>query len=169
MPHYTAIVTLLVVLLYFFIALRVAAAHGKFNVKLPAMIGNPDFERVYRVQVNTLEWAPIFLPLLWLCANLFQRHCGRGGRADLDRRPDSLLPGLHRSRGEARAGVLRPVVGVRPAAARGGGRHRDAPVGGLRRRARRLTPTSAERCARPRRCAVPAASRSSPSRRSAGR
>jgi glutathione S-transferase len=71
MPHYTAIVTLLAVLLYFFIATRVAAAHGKFNVKLPAMIGNPDFERVYRVHMNTLEWAPIFLPLLWLCAIYF--------------------------------------------------------------------------------------------------
>ena len=71
MPHYTAIVTLLAVLLYFFIATRVAAAHRKFNVKLPAMIGNPDFERVYRVHMNTLEWAPIFLPLLWLCAIYF--------------------------------------------------------------------------------------------------
>jgi len=68
MPHYTAIVTLLVVLFYFFVALRVAVAHGKYNVKLPAVSGHPDFERVYRVQMNTLEWAPIFLPLLWLCA-----------------------------------------------------------------------------------------------------
>jgi glutathione S-transferase len=71
MPHYTAIVTVLVVLVYFFIATRVAAAHIKFNVKLPAVSGHPDFERVYRVQMNTLEWMPIFLPLLWLCAIYF--------------------------------------------------------------------------------------------------
>jgi glutathione S-transferase len=71
MPHYTAIVTLLVVLLYFFIATRVAAARTIFGVRLPAITGNADFERVYRVQMNTLEWMPIFLPLLWLCAIYF--------------------------------------------------------------------------------------------------
>ena len=68
MPRYTAIVTLLSVLFYFFLATRVAAARGKFNVKLPAISGHPDFERIYRVHTNTLEWMPIFLPLLWLCA-----------------------------------------------------------------------------------------------------
>ena len=37
-------------------------------MKLPAIAGHPDFDRVFRVQMNTLEWMPIFLPLLWLCA-----------------------------------------------------------------------------------------------------
>ena len=68
MPHYTALVTLLAVAFYFFISTRVAAAHAKFGVKLPATAGNPDFERVYRVQMNTLEWMPTFLVPLWLCA-----------------------------------------------------------------------------------------------------
>ena len=71
MPHYTAIVTLLAVLLYFFAATRVAAARQKFGVKLPAIAGHPDFERVNRVHMNMLEWMPIFLPLLWLCALYF--------------------------------------------------------------------------------------------------
>jgi glutathione S-transferase len=71
MPHYTAVVTLLVVLIYMFMATRVAAARGKFGVKLPAISGHPDFERVFRVHQNTLEWMPIFLPLLWLCAIYF--------------------------------------------------------------------------------------------------
>jgi glutathione S-transferase len=65
---YTAIVTLLAVLFYFFLATRVAVARRRFDVKLPAIAGHPDFERVFRVHVNTLEWMPIFLPLLWLCA-----------------------------------------------------------------------------------------------------
>ena len=43
-------------------------ARGKFGVKLPAISGNPDFERVFRAQMNTLEWLPIFLPSLWLFA-----------------------------------------------------------------------------------------------------
>jgi glutathione S-transferase len=68
MPRYTALVTLLAVAFYFFLATRVAVAHGKFNVKLPAMIGNPDFERVVRAHVNTLEWMPTFLVPLWLRA-----------------------------------------------------------------------------------------------------
>jgi glutathione S-transferase len=68
MPHYTAAVTLLAVAVYFFLATRVAVAHAKFNVKLPAMSGNPDFERVVRAHMNTLEWMPSFLVPLWLCA-----------------------------------------------------------------------------------------------------
>src|SRR5262245_10473917 len=68
MPHYTAIVTLLTIALYFFLATRVAAAHGKFNVRLPATTGSPDFERIFRVHMNTLEWMPTFLVPLWLCA-----------------------------------------------------------------------------------------------------
>src|SRR5437764_7377645 len=68
MPRYTALVTLLAIAFYFFLGTRVAVAHGKFNVKLPAMTGNPDFERVARVHMNTLEWMPIFLVPLWLCA-----------------------------------------------------------------------------------------------------
>ena len=35
---------------------------------MPATSGHPDFERVFRVQMNTLEWMPIFLPSLWLFA-----------------------------------------------------------------------------------------------------
>lgn len=68
MPHYTAIVTLLAIAFYFFLATRVATARGKFNIKLPATSGHPDFERVFRVHVNTLEWMPTFLVPLWLCA-----------------------------------------------------------------------------------------------------
>jgi glutathione S-transferase len=68
MPNYTAIVTLLAIAFYFFLATRVATAHGKFNVRLPAMSGNPDFERIYRIHANTLEWMPTFLVPLWLCA-----------------------------------------------------------------------------------------------------
>jgi glutathione S-transferase len=66
--YLTAIVTLLAVALYFFLATRVAAARGKFGVKHPAITGNPDFERIFRVHQNTLEWLPTFLVPLWLCA-----------------------------------------------------------------------------------------------------
>lgn len=68
MPRYTAIVTLLAIAFYLFLGTRVSAARRKFGVRLPATAGNPDFERVFRVHANTLEWMPSFLVPLWLCA-----------------------------------------------------------------------------------------------------
>jgi glutathione S-transferase len=65
---YTSMVTLLAVAFYFFLATRFAAARGRFGVPLPATTGQPDFERIFRVHANTLEWMPIFLVPLWLCA-----------------------------------------------------------------------------------------------------
>jgi glutathione S-transferase len=68
MYHFTALVTCLAVLVYFFSSVQVSRARVKFGVKLPAISGNADFERVFRAQMNTLEWMPIFLPSLWLFA-----------------------------------------------------------------------------------------------------
>lgn len=68
MYHYTAIVTLLAILFYFFTSVQVAKARAKFAIKAPAITGSADFERVFRVQMNTLEWLPIFFPSLWLFA-----------------------------------------------------------------------------------------------------
>ena len=68
MYHFTALVTCLATLFCFFTGVQVAKARAKFGIKAPAITGNPDFERVFRVQMNTLEWMPIFLPSLWLFA-----------------------------------------------------------------------------------------------------
>ena len=68
MFYFTALVTCLAILFYFFTTIRVAKARAAFGIKAPAITGNPDFERVFRVQMNTLEWMPIFLPSLWLFA-----------------------------------------------------------------------------------------------------
>ena len=68
MPNDTALVTLLAIALYFFLATRVAVARVKFGIKHPATTGNLDFERIFRAHVNTLEWMPTFLVPLWLCA-----------------------------------------------------------------------------------------------------
>ena len=68
MYHYTALVTCLALLFYFYTSMRVAKARATYKIKAPAISGNPDFERVFRVQMNTLEWLPIFLPALWLFA-----------------------------------------------------------------------------------------------------
>ena len=68
MFHFTALVTCLAVLFYFLTGVRVSRARGTYGVKAPAIAGHPDFERIFRVQMNTLEWMPIFLPALWLFA-----------------------------------------------------------------------------------------------------
>jgi glutathione S-transferase len=68
MFHLTAAATLLAVAFYFFTSIEVARARAAFGIKAPAVTGHPDFERVFRVQMNTLEWMPIFLPALWLFA-----------------------------------------------------------------------------------------------------
>jgi glutathione S-transferase len=68
MFHFTAIVTCLAIAAYFLTLIQVARARAAFGIKAPATTGHPDFERVFRVQMNTLEWMPIFLPSLWLFA-----------------------------------------------------------------------------------------------------
>src|SRR5947208_1132386 len=68
MYHFTAFVTCLAILFYFFTSIQVSKARAAYGIKVPAISGNPDFERVFRVQMNTLEWMPIFLPSLWLFA-----------------------------------------------------------------------------------------------------
>jgi glutathione S-transferase len=69
MAHrWTAVVTLLALLAYFWMGLQVGAARGKSGINAPAMTGDPLLERAVRVQSNTLEWLPIFLASLWLFA-----------------------------------------------------------------------------------------------------
>lgn len=68
MPHYTALVTLFAILLYSYTGIRVAQARRRTGIKAPATTGAPEFERAFRVQMNTLEWMPIMLPALWLFA-----------------------------------------------------------------------------------------------------
>ena len=68
MFHYTALVACLAILLYLYTGIQVSRARVAFGVKPPATSGHPDFERVFRVQMNTLEWMPVFLPSLWLFA-----------------------------------------------------------------------------------------------------
>jgi uncharacterized membrane protein YecN with MAPEG domain len=69
MAHrWTALVTLLALMAYFWMAMQVGRARGKTGIKAPAMTGDPLLERAVRVQENTLEWLPIFLASLWLFA-----------------------------------------------------------------------------------------------------
>lgn len=61
-----ALVTALLLLQYVVFGAMVGMARGKHQVPAPQVSGNPDFERVYRVQMNTLENLVIVLPAMWL-------------------------------------------------------------------------------------------------------
>jgi glutathione S-transferase len=62
----SAAVTVLAVLLGFYTVMLVGRMRGKHGVHAPAVTGAPEFERAFRVQMNTLEQFVLFLPLLWL-------------------------------------------------------------------------------------------------------
>jgi glutathione S-transferase len=68
MYHFTALMTCLAILFFFVTVVQVSRARAAYGIKAPATSGHPDFERVFRVQMNTLEWMPVFLPSLWLFA-----------------------------------------------------------------------------------------------------
>jgi glutathione S-transferase len=64
--HYTPFVAVLSLLLFFAFTAFVGRARGKYGVHAPATTGHADFERVFRVQQNTLEQMMLFLPALWI-------------------------------------------------------------------------------------------------------
>lgn len=68
--EYVAIVTALALLVYMYMAFQVGAGRGKYNVEAPAISGDPTWERLYRVQTNTVEQLVVFLPALWIFAYL---------------------------------------------------------------------------------------------------
>lgn len=66
-PHsWTALITVAALLLYIVMGMKVASARRRAGIFAPAMSGDPALERALRVQGNTLEWLPVFLPGLWL-------------------------------------------------------------------------------------------------------
>jgi glutathione S-transferase len=62
------LVTLGVLLMLFALTGYVGNCRVKYNVPPPAMSGDPAFMRAYRVHMNTVEGAVLFLPALWLFA-----------------------------------------------------------------------------------------------------
>jgi len=61
-----AIVTLIALIEYLFFAFKVGFSREKYQVIAPAVSGNPTWERLYRVQQNTLEQLIVFIPALWV-------------------------------------------------------------------------------------------------------
>lgn len=61
-----AIVTVLALLQLFVFAFLVGRQRAKHGIKAPAISGEAEFERAFRIHQNTLEQLVIFIPALWL-------------------------------------------------------------------------------------------------------
>ncbi len=75
---FPSLVTVLTLILFFIITANVGRARLKYKVPVPQTSGEPDFERVFRVQQNTLEQLILFLPSLWLFSLFVNAIWGAG-------------------------------------------------------------------------------------------
>ncbi|WP_413160712.1 MAPEG family protein [Capilliphycus salinus ALCB114379] len=66
MSPWPSLVTAIALLVYLVLTINVGRARAKYKIMPPQMSGDPNFERVVRVQQNTLEQLVLFLPALWL-------------------------------------------------------------------------------------------------------
>ena len=76
--EWIALVTLLVAAEYFFLAVMVGKARSISGIGAPKLVGDERFERVFRVQQNTLEQLIIFFPSLWIFGYFVEPRIGAG-------------------------------------------------------------------------------------------
>ncbi len=63
--EYATVVAMLALAQYMFFITKVGGARAKYEIKAPACEGNENFERIFRIQQNTLEQLIIFIPALF--------------------------------------------------------------------------------------------------------
>ena len=101
----TTIVAMIALLEFIVFALQVGRARGAYGVEAPATSGHPEFDKRYRVQMNTLEQLVVFLPAIfgfaWFVGDLWAAGLGAVfviGRALYARQyvadPSSRGPGM---------------------------------------------------------------------------
>jgi uncharacterized membrane protein YecN with MAPEG domain len=76
--NYIDIVAVLAILQLIFFSMLVGSARGKYGVSAPAVAGHEQFERVYRVHLNTLELLVAFLPALFLAGKYWPQAAVAG-------------------------------------------------------------------------------------------
>ena len=67
-PAFPALVVALALLLYVGVFVSVGRARLRYSIPAPSVTGAPEFERLFRIQQNTLEQLVWFVPALWLFA-----------------------------------------------------------------------------------------------------
>ena len=61
---YSAVIILIALFQYLFFTVRVGLSRGKYGVDAPSTTGDETFERLFRVQQNTMEQLVIFIPAM---------------------------------------------------------------------------------------------------------
>ena len=64
----TGLAVLVALLEFFVFGLQVGMARGRYGVEAPATTGHPEFERYFRVHMNTLEQLLMMVPSAFLFA-----------------------------------------------------------------------------------------------------
>ncbi|NEP90878.1 MAG: MAPEG family protein [Okeania sp. SIO2C2] len=73
-----SLITVVSLFMYFIVTINVGRARAKYKIMPPQMTGEQNFERVLRVQQNTVEQIILFLPSLWLFSIFISPLWGAG-------------------------------------------------------------------------------------------
>jgi len=65
---YAALIVILALIQYTWFSMRVGSGRLKYKVDAPSTSGDETWERLYRVQMNTLEQLAVFIPAIFLFA-----------------------------------------------------------------------------------------------------
>ncbi len=76
--EFPALVTLIALLEYMFFSFKVGLGRGTHGVDAPATTGPPEWERMFRVQQNTVEQLILFIPALWIFSSFVSPVIGAG-------------------------------------------------------------------------------------------
>ena len=76
--QYVELVAILAVAQYLTFSVLAGQARRTSGLKAPAVTGHPGFERMYRVQMNTLETLVAFLPALFIAAQYWPAYIVAG-------------------------------------------------------------------------------------------
>ena len=76
--EYVVLVTVVALVQFTWFGWQVGRARARCGVPAPATSGHPEFERYYRVHMNTLEQLVMFLPSLWMFAHYVSAIWGAG-------------------------------------------------------------------------------------------
>ena len=99
------LIILLALIEYIVLVLRAGAARRKSGIKAPAVVGNEEFERHFRIHYNTIEQLVLFIPGIWFFAQFVHVYWAAGlgvifivGRAiyavSYARNPETRAPGM---------------------------------------------------------------------------
>lgn len=117
------LIVLLALMQYIWFTARVGASRGKYNIDAPACEGNESWERLFRVQQNTLEQLIIMIPAAfafayylsatWVLAAGATFIIGRFlYSAEYVKDPKTRAPGMFLTFGANAALVVGGLVGV---------------------------------------------------------